>query len=112
MTRHTLCSDDLAALKTATRRLIRAAGGVESAASVSRVQKSSLSDYQNPALPDHFMPIDIVLELERDTGTHPVTQALARLADSPPGDETRRVMAARIDDAISALAALKESVQS
>lgn len=79
MTQARLSNDNIAFLKTATRRLIRAAGGVESAAMVTRVGKSALSDYQNPELPDHFMPIDVAVELEGDTGAFHVTQALCRL---------------------------------
>lgn len=80
MTQGRLSKDDIAFLKTATRRLVRAAGGIESAAMVTRVGKSALSDYQNPELPDHFMPIDVVAELEGDTGAFHVTQALCRLS--------------------------------
>lgn len=80
MTRRTLSNDSIDLLKTATRRLIRAAGGVESAAMATRVGKSALSDYQNPAMVDHFMPIDVVVDLERDTGADHVTQALCRVA--------------------------------
>jgi len=80
MPKQRLSTDNIAILKTATRRLVRAAGGVESAASATRVGKSILSDYQNPALTDHFMPIDVAAELEGDTGTDHVTQAMCRLA--------------------------------
>lgn len=80
MTQGRLSKDDIAFLKTATRRLIRAAGGIESAAIVTRVGKSALSFYQNPEMPDHFMPIDVAVDLESDTGAFHVTQALCRLS--------------------------------
>lgn len=80
MTGRTLSMDSIDFLKTATRRLIRSCGGVESAAMVTRVGKSALSDYQNPTMVDHFMPIDVVVDLERDSGTDHVTQALCRVA--------------------------------
>lgn len=75
-----LKQDDYALLKTATRRLIAAAGGVESAATVTRVNKSALSEYQNPQSVTHFMPVDVAADLEADTGVHFVTEALVRMA--------------------------------
>lgn len=68
-----------AALKAKTRALVRAAGGVESAASVSRVAKSRMSDGGNPGQPDYFLPLDAVLDLELDTGQPVVTTALAQM---------------------------------
>lgn len=63
-------------LKVATRRLIEACGGVESAAELCRVKKSSLSEYENRNS-DTFMPIDVALDLESFAGEPFVTRALA-----------------------------------
>jgi len=67
-------------LKAATRRLVKEAGGVESAASVTRVGKSNLSDYGASQNPITFGPIDVIADLESDTGAAYVTRALAQLA--------------------------------
>ncbi len=72
--------EDYCQLKTAIRRLIAECGGVESAARVSRVNKTVLSDYQNPEKPDCMMPVDVAADLERDCGNSHVSSALARLA--------------------------------
>jgi hypothetical protein len=74
-----LNSTDLQFLKTATRRQIAASGGVESAARVSRVGKSKLSEYQNQAIVDCFIPADVAAELERDSGVNEITQAMAQI---------------------------------
>jgi hypothetical protein len=64
-------------LKAATRQLVRLAGGVESAASITRVGFPAVARYGNLAEPDCYMPIDIVADLEADTGEPLVTRALA-----------------------------------
>lgn len=68
-------------IKTATRRLIKAAGGIEGAATLCRVGKSNLSDYQSINRMDVFMPLDVAYDLERETGCNAVTIAMARVAD-------------------------------
>ena len=73
-------AQDHALLKTATRALIRAAGGVEGAAMITRVGKSQLSNYQSPNHDSEFMPLDILADLERDAGTPFVTRALAAMS--------------------------------
>lgn len=65
-------------LKTATRRLIDACGGVEAAALISRVGKTSMSDYQNIDKPDCFMPADVAADLERACGQALLTATLVR----------------------------------
>lgn len=67
-------------IKAATRRLIKAAGGIDEATHACRVGKSNLSDYQNINKPDLFMPLDVASDLERETGSHAITEAMARLA--------------------------------
>lgn len=70
---------DFAGLKAATRRLVEDAGGIEAAAAACRLSMTTLHRQYNPLHPE-TMPIDVVAELERASGTHPVTAALARLA--------------------------------
>lgn len=99
-----LASADYKALKAATRALIREAGGVESAASVTLSDAPRMSRYSNPneAL---FMPIDRVADLERDTGTPLVSVQLARMAGhlliglpKPPVTAGRMVGAGHLGD--------------
>lgn len=66
------------ALKTFTRQLIHAVGGLDAAASCCRVGRSSLSTYQDHAS-DQFMPVDVVLALEQVAGQPILTGAMARL---------------------------------
>lgn len=65
-----------AGLKAAFRRVVRDAGGIESAAMVTRVGKSNLSDYENVSRP-FFAPVDVVLDLESDCREPHVTRQLA-----------------------------------
>lgn len=66
------------ALKTYTRQLIAAVGGLDAAASCCRVGRSSLSGYQDHAS-EQCMPIDVVLALEAVAGRPIVTAAMASL---------------------------------
>lgn len=70
---------DYLALKGATRRLVEACGGVESAAAVTRTGFQVLSKYGRPQEPV-FAPVDVVADLEADAGDPFVTRALAQLA--------------------------------
>lgn len=81
-------------LKTATRRLITACGGVEGAASLTRVGKTVLSDYGNATRTDHFMPLDVVVDLTADTGVTAVIEAMAALSGGVfiPAKSLRRDM--------------------
>lgn len=67
-------------LKFATGDMIKGVGGVEFAASVCRVGKSTLSDAQNPGKPENFLAIDAVFDLEplarERSGWPHVTRAL------------------------------------
>ncbi len=67
-------------LKTATRRQIKAAGGLQAAAKVTRVRKSQLGAYQAPDHRREFMPIDVVADLMADGGGRDVLEGLAALA--------------------------------
>lgn len=78
-----LPKDDYLVLKTHTRRLIKRAGGLDLAAELTRVCKSVLSDYQNPAKLDCFMPADVIADLESFIGQSLVSQTLAEFAVDP-----------------------------
>ncbi len=54
-------------LKVLAARLTAAAGGPEKAALVTRVARPALSKYQSTEHPDHFMPLDVLVELTLDT---------------------------------------------
>ncbi|NMN56886.1 hypothetical protein FHT36_000764 [Xanthobacter sp. SG618] len=71
---------DYLALKGATRRLVEACGGLESAAAVTRTGFQVLSKYGRPAEPV-FAPVDVVADLEADAGVPLVTRALAALCN-------------------------------
>jgi hypothetical protein len=76
-------SPDKQALKAASKRLVRAVGGVEAAALYSRPMISQLSAYGHPNAPE-FMPVDVIADLEgvtHQTPDHPIiTRLLARKA--------------------------------
>ena len=67
-------------IKAATRRLSKLAGGAECACHVTRVGAPTLSKYGLLDHHEHFMPADIILDLEKDIGSPVVTAALAGLA--------------------------------
>ena len=64
------------ALKAAFRRLTKAVGGQESAASVTRVDYQRIGRYARPTEPS-FAPIDVVADLEADLGNPMITRVLA-----------------------------------
>lgn len=66
------------ALKTYTRQLIHAVGGLDAAASCCRVGRSSLGNYQDHDS-DQFMPMDVALALEQVAGKPILTGAMARM---------------------------------
>ena len=70
---------DRQGLLTATRRLVDDVGGLDAAAAACRLARSALARHYAPQQAE-TMPIDVVAELERASGTAPVTTALARLA--------------------------------
>lgn len=65
-------------LKQASKRLIKACGGLESASMITRVGHSELARYyaQEERL---FMPIDVAADLEAIAGNPAITQALAHM---------------------------------
>lgn len=68
-----------AALKTAFRLLVRDVGGLEAAASLTRVRTSELARYYDPASAS-WPPADVVADLEAASPAPHVTAVLARLA--------------------------------
>jgi len=88
---------DIRAIKTATSALIEECGGVEAAATITRVGKSQLSDYANPHKPDVVIPADVAADLEATTHAPLITAVLARLThhqimplpEAVRGDELR-----------------------
>lgn len=79
-------SPDKQGLKTAGAKLVRAIGGHEEAAKHCRVKRhQAFSEYGNHAQPDSFMPVDVVLDLERDTRGTPDWPAMTRYIASELG---------------------------
>lgn len=70
-----------AALKESTRRQVRAAGGIEAAASYTRVGKSEIAAYQSTVHESRFMPVDVLADLLSQTGGKDLLHTLAGMAD-------------------------------
>jgi hypothetical protein len=79
MTAPEITGMDIAAIKTATRALVRSVGGIEAAALVCRYQKSAIAECYDPHRPDRTLPADVVADLERCAAQPFVTAVLARL---------------------------------
>ena len=77
--------------KAATARLIEAAGGTQAAADITRVGKTQLQRYTDPAEPAYAMPVDVVVALETVVGQPIVTAHLAARSGHclwrPPEDQ-------------------------
>lgn len=71
--------DEYLLLKAAARSLIKSCGGLEAAATITRVGVTILSDYGNVEKSECFMPIDVAMDLQRETRCASVTEALAAL---------------------------------
>lgn len=71
---------EIRSLKTAFRALIQRVGGLDAAATVTRVRPSQLAAYYDPHQAQQLMPCDVVADLERVAGELLVTAQLARLA--------------------------------
>ncbi|MGX9966086.1 phage regulatory CII family protein [Roseomonas sp. F4] len=67
------------AFKSLARALIETVGGLDAAASASRVGRSQLAAYQSPHQP-LFAPVDVVARLELLAGAPTMTAELARRA--------------------------------
>lgn len=82
MSKILLADDQRAALKIATHRLMIDNGGPVTAEFRCRVNAPRLSEYQSRHHGESFMPVDIVLQLQRrdDGSVYPaLTQTMARL---------------------------------
>ncbi len=82
MSKILLADDQRAALKIATHRLMIDNGGPVTAEFRCRVNAPRLSEYQSRHHLESFMPVDIVLQLQRrdDGSVYPaLTQTMARL---------------------------------
>lgn len=71
-------SDYYLAIKAATRMLIKFNGGLEAAATATRVQRASLQRYGSVDNMEQFIPLDVVADLEAESGQPVMTKALAR----------------------------------
>ncbi len=85
--------DERRRLKSITARAVKMAGGAEFEPHT-RVKKAALSKYGGRAEPDHFVPLDIILELDRHNGAPMITGVLARMQ----GFELRPIRAEEEDD--------------
>jgi hypothetical protein len=74
-----LASADGIGLKTVTRALVQACGGVEAGSAAARLSKTSLAACYDPHTPDRFLPVDCMLALERAAGDPVLTRHLAAL---------------------------------
>ncbi len=70
---------DYQRLMAATRTLTGQCGGTAGASALTRINKVSMSNYGNINMPGHFVPIDVVADLEDFSGDMPVTRALAAM---------------------------------
>jgi hypothetical protein len=66
-------------VKTAFKLLVAELGGIDAAATCTRVERSQLSNYGTPN-GDKFVPADVIMDLERVAGTPHITSALATAA--------------------------------
>ena len=76
---HLITDAEIRGLKTVTLALIQEVGGLEAAAHVTRLHKTSLALAYDQNAPDRFLPIDAVADLERAAGKPIVTGHLAAL---------------------------------
>lgn len=66
-------------LRTAFRRLVKAVGGVEAGAGMTRVSKTTLATYYDRnSVPQAWAPMDVIIDLEDAAGEPLVTRELAR----------------------------------
>jgi hypothetical protein len=64
-------------MKTATRRSIAQAGGLEAASTITRIGKSQLARCYDQTLADSFVPVDVALDIDRAGPEPSITAALA-----------------------------------
>ena len=75
-----ITATDRAAIKTATRLLVKRVGGLDAAASACRYAKSAIAATYDPHRMDRSMPIDVVADLEAVAEAPLITEVLARLS--------------------------------
>jgi hypothetical protein len=68
---------DYNAIKTAVKLVVADLGGIDAAASCTRVGRSQIAEYGVPGK-DSFAPADVIMDLERVGGAAHITAALAR----------------------------------
>lgn len=76
-------------LKLATRKLLDSFANLNDAAAVCRVKPTNLSQYQSFEKTT-FMPVDVMIALERAAGTAPLTEELNRIHDTAEGGDGDR----------------------
>lgn len=67
-------------LKARCRDLVKAAGGQERAALITRGSQGKISEALSPLHPERYMALDQILDLERDADAPLVTRLLAEVA--------------------------------
>ncbi len=80
MKARTLPNDVYLTIKAATRNLAKLCGGVEAAATETRIEKTGVGDYGNINKMGSFAPVDVIADLEMAAGEPVVTRALAKIA--------------------------------
>ena len=84
-------------LKLATRKLLDSFQNLNEAAALCRVKPTNLSQYQSFEKTT-FMPIDVMIALERAAGDAPLTEELYRIHDTEEsGDGDRNVRDEALD---------------
>jgi len=83
-------TDSQYALKAATRRVVKLAGGPNAASDVVRAPASRLSQYGNHDVPV-FAPVDVCFDLDKAAGDHVILRAWADLCgfDIVPREATQ-----------------------
>ncbi|NQV98662.1 MAG: hypothetical protein HQ483_03100 [Rhodospirillales bacterium] len=76
-------------LKLATRKLLNSFGSLQAAAEVCRVKPTNLSQYQSF---EHtaFMPIDVVIHLQRAASSTVLSEEMAKLGETNTISESER----------------------
>lgn len=105
-------------LKAAYRRAIARAGGGDSFQFATRVQAPALSRYASPGHPDHHMPGDVILEVDREAGSPIIARILAnaqgyglhRLPETVSGEIGSEDCARLMTEAGEAVSALGRAV--
>lgn len=66
-------------LKAITQQALHSIGGGDAFEASTRVKQGALSKYGSNSFPDHFIPVDVALELDRLAGAPNVIGAAARM---------------------------------